>query len=326
MATAQISLGGKIYGNVEVVGVDHGYKNMKTRGSIYPTAISSLTAKPDDLTDILEFEKKYYTLMGERVLSVENRDKSDSEEFYLLTLSSLAKELSLRKHTGTKGKPVNVILAVGLPYKWYENQKEGFQKKIMSHPQLEFSFEGNAYHVNLIRTGVYMQGVAAMISDKREYLTGYKIIVDIGGETINIIPIENGKVIRAECRIVPSATIALMHSIIEGVETEFYETVREQEIIEIIKRGRQKTEDKIDNYIQERLSQYCEEVLRRLKEFGFNTSRSDLLYEGGGATIIQNFSRGDMGRSFFITDLCANAKGYEVFEFLKIRRDEKSRL
>lgn len=326
MATAQITLNGKIYGNVEVVGVDHGYKNMKTRGSIYPTAISPLAARPDDLTDILEFERKHYTLMGERILSVENRDKSDSEEFYLLTLSSLAKELSLRKHTGTKGKPVNVILAAGLPYKWYENQKEGFQKKLMSHPLLTFSFEGNVYHVNLLRAGIYMQGVAAMISDKREYLTGYKIIVDIGGETINIIPIENGKVIRGECRIVPSATIALMHSIIEGVETEFYETVREQEIIDIIKRGRRKTEDKIDNYIQERLAQYCEEVLRRLKEFGFNTSRSDLLYEGGGATIIKNFSKGDMGRSFFITDLCANAKGYEVLEFLKIRRDERSRL
>ncbi len=325
MAATQITLNGKIYGNVEVVGIDHGYKNMKTRGSIYPTAISPLTMRPDDLTDILEFERKHYTLMGERVLSVDNRDKSDSKEFYLLTLSSLAKELSLRKHTGTKGKPVNVILAAGLPCKWYENQKEGFQKKLMSHPLLEFSFEGNAYHVNLIKTSIYMQGVAAMVSDKREYMTGYKIIVDIGGETIDIIPIENGKVIRGECRIVPSATIALMHSIIEGVETEFYETVREQEIIDIIKRGKRQSEDKIDKYIQGRLCGYCEEVLRHLKEFGFNTSRSDILYEGGGATIIKNFGRGNMGRSFFITDLCANAKGYEVLEFLKIRRDEKAR-
>ena len=121
----------------------------------------------------------------------------------------------------------------------------------------------------------------------------------------------------------PRATIALMRSIIEGVETEFYETLREQEIIDILKRGRRKTEDKIDNYIQERLASYSGDVLRHLKEFGFNTSRSDILYEGGGATIIKNFSTGDLGHSFFITDLCANAKGYEVLEFLKIRRDEK---
>ena len=321
--TTQVTLNGKIYGNIEVVGIDHGYKNMKTRGSIYPTAISRLSARPDDLTDVLEFGRKYYTLMGERVLSVENRDKSDSEEFYLLTLSSLAKELTLRKHTGTKGKPVNVLLAAGLPYKWYENQKDGFLKKLMSHPSLEFSFEGKPYYVNLLRASLYMQGVAAMLSDKREYMAGYKIIVDIGGETINIIPVENGKVIRGDCRIVPRATIALMRSIIEGVETEFYETLREQEIIDIIKRGRRKTEDKIDNYIQERLASYSGDVLRHLKEFGFNTSRSDILYEGGGATIIKNFSTGDLGHSFFITDLCATAKGYDVLEFLKIRRDEK---
>lgn len=308
--------------NFEILGIDHGYKNMKTQNCIFPTAISKLPVKPDDLEDVLEFNGSYYTISGSQVSSVENRDKSDSEEFYLLTMPALAKELTFRKKQAYAEKPLEVCLAVGLPYKWYDSQKDGFRKKIMSNPELKFSFEGKKYYLRLVHTSVYMQGTSALITGNRECRDGYKIVVDIGGETINIIPMENGKVIREDCRIISSATIALMNRIREEVEAKFYESIRENEVIQIIKRGKRQTSDEIDQFIQEQLMGYCRDVERKLSGFGFNIHRSDLVYEGGGATIFKNFSE-RKEKVFYITDLCANARGYEITEMLRQKRSGK---
>lgn len=300
----------------EIVGIDHGYKNMKTHNCIFPTAITKLSARPDDLEDILEFNGVCYTISGRPVSSVENRDKSGSEEFYLLTLPALAKELTFRNKQAGLLKPFEVCLAVGLPYKWYDSQKDGFRRKIMSNPELKFSFEGKKYHIHLADTKVYMQGTSALITGNKECRDGYKLVVDIGGETVNIIPMENGKVIREECRIISSATIALMNRIREGVETKFYETIRENEVIQIIRRGKKHTSDEIDQFIQDQLIEYCQDVERKLSGFGFNLKRSDLVYEGGGAAIFKNFSE-RKEKVFYITDLCANARGYEITERLR---------
>lgn len=308
--------------NVEIIGIDHGYKNMKTHNCIFPTAITKLPERPDDLEDVLEFNGSYYTVSGRPVSSVENRDKSCSEEFYLLTLPALAKELAFRKKQANTEKPLEVCLAVGLPYKWYDSQKEGFRKKIMSNPELKFYYEGRKYYLRLIHTSVFMQGTSALITGNKECRDGYKLVVDIGGETINIIPMENGKVIREDCRIIASATIALMNRIREEVEARFYENIRENEVIHIIKRGKKHTSDEIDQFIQEQLTEYCRDVERKLLGFGFNLNRSDLVYEGGGATIFKNF--GDRREKvFYITDLCANARGYEITEMLRQKRSGK---
>lgn len=108
---------------IEKIGIDHGFRNMKTRNCIFDTALSKLPQKPDDLEGVLEYNNEYYCIYGRRVTSVDTHNKADSDEFYLLTLAAIAKELRARKtHRAC------LYLSVGLPQKWYFSQREAFVK------------------------------------------------------------------------------------------------------------------------------------------------------------------------------------------------------
>ena len=74
--------------HLEKIGIDHGFRNMKTRNCIFDTALSKLPTAPDDLEGILEYNGEYYTIYGRRITSVDTHNKADSREFYLLTLAA----------------------------------------------------------------------------------------------------------------------------------------------------------------------------------------------------------------------------------------------
>ena len=67
-----------------VLGIDHGYKNIKSEHFCFPTAISELKSLPDDKSGVLEYGGKIYTENGEQIKFVNSSIKSDTEEFYLL--------------------------------------------------------------------------------------------------------------------------------------------------------------------------------------------------------------------------------------------------
>lgn len=97
---------------LEKIGIDHGFRNMKTRNCVFDTALSKLPQKPDDLEGVLEYNNDYYCIYGRRITSVDTHNKADSDEFYLLTLAAIAKELKARKTHIAR-----IYLSVGLPQK-----------------------------------------------------------------------------------------------------------------------------------------------------------------------------------------------------------------
>ena len=106
-----------------VIGIDHGYKNMKTAHCCFPTALTKLRALPDDLNGILQFNGEIFKENGEKLNYVDNADKTANNDYYILTLFAIAKEFKMRGL-----KETHVTLATGLPQRWYENQKNSFQK------------------------------------------------------------------------------------------------------------------------------------------------------------------------------------------------------
>lgn len=171
------------------IGMDHGYRNMKTRNCVFDTAISELPGVPDELDGILKYNGSAYTLYGKRVASIDTHNKADSEEFYLLTLAALAKEMQARKVN-----MASVYLSAGLPQRWYLAQKESFAAMLAKEKHLEFEFEGNPYVVDIENVRVYIQGYAAAISlIMKKYQSELVVVVDIGGETMDIIPVNAKK-------------------------------------------------------------------------------------------------------------------------------------
>lgn len=79
----------------EVIGIDHGNRNMKTVHTDFSAAITKLEVRPDNLENVLEFQGQCFKI-GEGAPELETVDKTQNMNYYHLTLAALAKELQYR--------------------------------------------------------------------------------------------------------------------------------------------------------------------------------------------------------------------------------------
>ena len=106
----------KTFGTTKIIGVDHGYGNMKTANHCFPTGIDAYDSEPLFTRDMLVYDGRYY-LIGEGHKEFVG-EKSQDDDFYLLTLAAVAMELHDEGLT-----EADVFLAAGLPLTWTANQK-----------------------------------------------------------------------------------------------------------------------------------------------------------------------------------------------------------
>ena len=81
----------KMNNKLEIVGIDHGWSNIKTANTVFTTAVSHIANEPGVFDNILEYEGKYYSIGGKRLMVKDTKVTDDN--FYLLTLAAIAKEL-----------------------------------------------------------------------------------------------------------------------------------------------------------------------------------------------------------------------------------------
>lgn len=84
----------KTINNTKIIGIDHGYGNMKTANCCFPTGVCAYDAEPLFTADMLVCNDKYY-LIGEGHKEFAP-DKIKDEDYYILTLAAIAKEHKLR--------------------------------------------------------------------------------------------------------------------------------------------------------------------------------------------------------------------------------------
>lgn len=94
-----------------IIGLDHGYGNMKTAHRIFRTGVECFEEEPIVSMNYIKYKDKYYVI-GENHLIYQG-NKTDSQDFFILTLAGLAEELKFRGLHEAK-----VVLAVGLPLAW----------------------------------------------------------------------------------------------------------------------------------------------------------------------------------------------------------------
>lgn len=294
-----------------VISIDHGYKHMKTVHEFFPTTISELSSMPDDKTGILKYNDKIYTKAGKQVENVDTQTKTDSNEFFLLTLISIAKEMDKMEIYNAE-----ITLLGGLPQRWYDKQKEDFKKYLTADGQnIFFEYEGKVYNIVIRKAILFEQGYAAFFSldNVEQYLDGEVCIVDIGGGTMDILIVKDGVLQRMDCKIDTHATLWLNNQIKEVIESELNAPISDTSIINYITSGSLKTtpKNKYEEVMQRELCSYTKFVYTKLKQYKINTDLIPIVFVGGGAVIMQNFTEAPGGTVEYVTDLCANAKGYK---------------
>ena len=125
---------------VMVIGIDHGYGNMKTATRCFPSGVARYDKEPIFQNNLLVYNGMYYQIGEEHKEFC--AEKTQDEDYYVLTLAAIARELD--------GKGMNrakVHIAAGLPLTWVATQKEDFQKYLLQNECVDFTFRNKEYHV-----------------------------------------------------------------------------------------------------------------------------------------------------------------------------------
>ena len=177
--------------HIEVIGIDHGWSGMKTVSQVFTTGVKEITTEPAFFNNVVEYNGSYYKVGGRRL---EVRDlKVENDNFYLLTLAAVAKELNRR---GMRN--ANVLLSVGLPLTRFGAEKQDFIDYLSRNKEVTFRFDNEQYRMNIARVSVFPQCYAA-VADRMKTLPKRVVVVDIGSWTIDIMPIEDSAPNEAEC-------------------------------------------------------------------------------------------------------------------------------
>ena len=99
---------------------------MKTANHCFKTGISTYGSEPLFTADMLTFNGKYY-LIGEGHKEFAP-DKVKDEDYYVLTLAAIAKELRAENLT-----EAHVVIAAGLPLTWTSGQKAEFKAYLIKN-------------------------------------------------------------------------------------------------------------------------------------------------------------------------------------------------
>ena len=102
---------------IYIIGVDHGYGNIKTANCCFPTGVESSDKEPTFKNDLLIYQGRYYQIgVGHKEYAAE---KVMDEDYYILTLAAIARELNRENMT-----EASVYLAVGLPRPGLRNREQ----------------------------------------------------------------------------------------------------------------------------------------------------------------------------------------------------------
>lgn len=287
----------------EIIGIDHGNRNIKSHRHIFSASVTSLPSRPDNLENVLEFQDQFYLIGGQSPI-LETVDKTENMDYYLMTLAAMAKELKSREK-----RQAAVCIGAALPPRRFGEQSKGFREYLSQHPKLFFRYEGISYQVVVENVYVFMQG-HVVIHSIRELCEGFCLLIDIGGGTVDLVGIEDG-LPNGFYQIDPRATLYCIHKASEEAVARLGKSVPAYIIESFMRNGTYDCPEKYETLITDSLAGYTEEIYKMISGHGYNEELTRMVFMGGGASIIKHFGKNENKRVQFIPDVRANAKGCE---------------
>lgn len=295
---------------VKIIGVDHGYGNIKTASCCFKTAITAYDTEPLFTGDMLTYEGKYY-LIGEGHKEF-LPDKAEDADYYLLTLVAIAKELSRVKLT-----EAHICIAAGLPLTWTSAQKETFKRYLMQKREVQFTYKKVPYRIYVEDARIYPQGYAA-IAEFATAMKGVNMVADIGNGTMNVLYMIQGKPQSGKMYTEKFGTYQCTLAVREGFMRQTQRELNDAIIEQVLRTGTADICEEDLTIIRSIAQVYVQDIFRRLREHGYDEGTMNLYLTGGGACLVRNFYPCKEKRIRFVEDICAAAKGYEYLAYAQI--------
>ena len=300
--------------DLKIIAVDHGYGNIKTVNTVTPTGITAYDTPPAFSGNVLEYRGVYYRVGEGHKEFIQ--DKAMDDDFYILTLMAVAKELRMGGI-----REANVYLAAGLPMKWIRNQREAFYNYLMRAQDVDFRFDGVSYHVHFKGCDLYPQGYPAVLDLLKDF-DGSNLLADIGNGTMNLLYIEDKRPVESRCWTekfgVNQCVIAARNAVLENLGTKIDDFTIER----VLRFGCAKIEPAYQDCIRAAAEKYVSEIFATLRQYEYEPAVTHLYVVGGGSCLIRNFYQYDENRVTILDDVCATAKGYEYLTYVNFWGEE----
>lgn len=294
--------------DVIVIGVDHGYAAMKTVHFSFPTGLVEYEHEPYTQKDVLEYNGRYYVVgSGRQPLQ---RDKTQTEDYYLLTLAAIAKEL---EHRGAE-HTASVHLAAGLPLTSFGRDKKSFRSYLYRDGSaIPFRYEGQDYTVTIQEVSLFPQGYAAVLTQTELLDEPSVIVADIGGWTVDLMRLDNNVPNAATCRSLELGMIRCIDEVKEQVRRDVGLSVTDAQVERVLAGKPCSMDEDARGIIQKQGRLYTERLLSAAMEAGFDLKAIPVVMLGGGAAVVKrNVAPQDgLCRVFALLDDRVNAEGFE---------------
>lgn len=300
----------KYYNNKVIIGIDHGYGNIKTANHIFKTGVMEYDAEPLFTKDMLVYNDKYYTIgEGHKEFKAE---KQNDDDYYVLTLAAIAMELDDNDLT-----EADVFIAAGLPLTWTSGQKAEFAAYLTKNERVSFVFRKVRYRIRIVGAKIYPQGYAA-VAEFAAKMKGVNMVADIGNGTMNTLTIINGAPQQGRMFTEKFGTHQCTLAVREQFMRQTRREIDDAIIEEVLINGKANLSDADLKIIKATATEYVNNIFRRLREHGYDDKSTTLYVTGGGGCLVKNFYHYDKSRVFFVDDICAAAKGYEHMAELQL--------
>ena len=291
-----------------IIGVDHGYAAMKTAHFTFPTGLVEYEHEPYTQRNVLEYNGRYYVVGSAR--QPLQRDKTRTEDYYLLTLAAIARELAYRGAERTAA----IHMAAGLPLTSFGRDKKKFRDYLhRTGEPVSFRYEGVDYAVTIPEVSLFPQGYAAVLTQTELLDEPSVIVADIGGWTVDLMRLDNRIPNAATCRSLELGMIRCLDEIGEKARQMFGVSMTDVQIESILRGGAVSVDDRIRAVIHTQAGQYVQDLLSAIMESGLDVRAMPAIFLGGGAALLKRHvtATESLCRPLILDDVCLNAKGYE---------------
>ena len=149
---------------------------------------------------------------------------------------------------------------------------------------------------------------------KKDYL-----VVDIGSKTTDIVYIKNGLPVESKSITIERAMVKWIRQIQGSMQIQYGKNIPENEILKVILKESSSMPKSYINHIRLRIVEQIEALLLELEEREYDLNYINIIYVGGGAIAVKNFTEAKNNVAYDC-DILANAKGYEFLADQMLRK------
>jgi len=293
-----------------IIGIDHGYYAIKTRHCSFPAGITAYgEQEPYTRQGLLKYSGKFYVCgTGRQPIQ---RDKTETDNYYLLTLAAMAQELRAR------GAPseCSVTIAAGLPLTSFGRDKAKFHDYLLRSPQpVCFVYEGTEYRMTIEDVKLFPQGYTALFTEPDMLRDEPSLLLmDIGGWTVDLMRIDHGRPAAETCHSLEYGMIRCIDAVREEVRRQTGLSVTDAQIEQMLAGQPCSLGEEVRGIVRRQGRAYTERLLSAVLEAGFDCKAMPVVMLGGGVSVVNRHvgPRDGLCRTVALLDDRVNAAGFE---------------